>query len=120
MERWKIEYNIRCYEIATLMMKYEFDINRVDRMLSKIYKESVENSVDSGIIESRSGTETKIKCVWGSPLSGKSTYVEQHAGKNDIVWDWDKVKQAVGLVKPHEESRRILSDLLLKLRFKKY
>ena len=53
MERWKIEYNIRCYEIATLMMKYEFDINRVDRILSKVYKESVENSVNSGIIEER-------------------------------------------------------------------
>ena len=99
------------------MMKYEFDTKRVDEILSRVYREPIENRNESGIIEERNDVETKVKCVWGSPLSGKSTYVEQHAGKNDIVWDWDKVKQAVGLVKPHEESRRILSDLLLKLRY---
>ena len=43
MEKWKIEHNIRCYEIATLMMKYEFDTKRVDEILSRVYREPIEN-----------------------------------------------------------------------------
>lgn len=53
MEKWKIEHNIRCYEIATLMMKYEFDTKRVDEILSRVYREPIENRNESGIIEER-------------------------------------------------------------------
>ena len=53
MEKWKIEHNIRYYEIATLMMKYEFDTKRVDEILSRVYREPIENRNESGIIEER-------------------------------------------------------------------
>lgn len=36
-----------------------------------------------------------ITLVWGPPLSGKSTYVEQHARPGDLVVDYDKIGEAL-------------------------
>lgn len=36
----------------------------------------------------------KIKLVYGAPCSGKSTYVKEHAGNHDFIWDFDKLLMA--------------------------
>lgn len=36
----------------------------------------------------------KIKIVYGAPCSGKSTYVKEHAGEHDLIWDFDKLLAA--------------------------
>lgn len=41
--------------------------------------------------------------MWGSPLSGKTTFVKNHAGRSDVILDWDIIKQAVSLSDSHQE-----------------
>ena len=36
----------------------------------------------------------KVKLVYGAPCSGKSTYVKEHAGENDLIWDFDRLLMA--------------------------
>ncbi len=36
----------------------------------------------------------KVKLVYGAPCSGKSTYVKEHAGEHDFIWDFDKLLMA--------------------------
>ena len=103
MERWKIEYNIRCYEIATLMMKYEFDINRVDRILSKVYKESVENSVNSGIIEERGWiTKNGRRIYIGEDGGGSGKSKIENAFRNGV--NIKSSKEIVNTIIEHHES----------------
>ena len=33
----------------------------------------------------------KVKIVYGAPCSGKSTYVRERAGRNDLIFDYDKL-----------------------------
>ena len=81
-----------------------------------MFGQSVNQQIADSMNENESRDCTKVKCVWGAPLSGKSTYVLNHAGKNDIVWDWDKIKQSVGLIGLHEDNNKPLSSILFKLR----
>ncbi|MEE3404532.1 MAG: phage portal protein, partial [Acutalibacteraceae bacterium] len=76
----------------------------------------VDKAADGGIMEERADSGTKIVCVWGSPLSGKTTFVRNHAGKTDVVWDWDMIQQAVSLSDSHQESPPQVLRMLLKLR----
>ena len=79
-------------------------------------EQGVDNGGDDGIMEERADSGTKIVCVWGSPLSGKTTFVRNHAGKTDVVWDWDMIQQAVSLSDSHQESPPQVLRMLLKLR----
>ena len=74
MEEWKIEHNIRYYEIATLMMKYEFDTKRVDEILSRVYREPIENRNESGIIEERSNDGSHYKKGEHGHFAGSTPY----------------------------------------------
>lgn len=38
----------------------------------------------------------KVYLVTGAPGSGKSTYVKENAGKNDLVFDLDSINEALG------------------------
>lgn len=57
-----------------------------------------------------------IKIVYGAPLSGKSTYVKKHFRAGDIRYDYDELKQCIGLTGTHEEGTEELRDMLLSLR----
>ena len=46
----------------------------------------------------------KVKVVYGSPLSGKNTYVDKHMGHNDIVYDYDAFMQALGNTTTHDHN----------------
>lgn len=76
----------------------------------------IDNAADDDIMEERADGETRLVCVWGSPLSGKTTFVQNHAGKSDIIWDWDKIQQAVSLSDSYQESSPQTLRLLLQLR----
>lgn len=79
-------------------------------------KNEVDNAEQDGIMEERTADETRVVCVWGSPLSGKTTYVEKHAKKSDVIWDWDKVKQAVSMTGSHQETEPQTHKMLMRLR----
>lgn len=49
----------------------------------------------------RFGYERQIYLVWGSPLSGKSTYVRQVFKQGDIILDIDTIWQAVTYMPSH-------------------
>lgn len=47
---------------------------------------------------------SKIIIVFGSPCSGKSTYVKQHLKEKDIKFDYDLLLRSVSTMKSHEYS----------------
>jgi predicted kinase len=47
----------------------------------------------------------KITIVVGAPGSGKTTYVMTHRQIGDLVWDWDKITCALGML---EEFQNLL------------
>lgn len=57
-----------------------------------------------------------IKIVWGAPLSGKSSYVKRYFQEGDVRYDYDELKQCIGLTGTHEEGTAELRDMLLSLR----
>ena len=48
-----------------------------------------------------------LTVVTGAPCSGKTTYVQQHAGPGDIVIDFDLIAQALGSPVTHGHSHPI-------------
>ena len=54
----------------------------------------------------------KTKIVWGAPASGKSTYVTENRGDNDITFDFDILMQSLAGKPPHEKNDNIISYLL--------
>ena len=59
----------------------------------------------------------KIKCVTGAPGSGKSTYVREHHGDNDIIYDFDLMAQAITGKEAHSELTEGQSHALGFLRY---
>lgn len=45
-----------------------------------------------------------VKVVHGSPLSGKTTYVNKHKGSNDLIFDYDLIMSAISGRKPHDHN----------------
>lgn len=41
-------------------------------------------------------TEARVVLVSGPPCSGKTTYVREHRGPHDLVFDMDAIKEALG------------------------
>ena len=56
--------------------------------------------------------EQKVFLIWGSPLSGKTTYVKEHMLKGDLVLDVDNIWECISL-----QPRYIHPDSLLKNMF---
>lgn len=55
-----------------------------------------ENPVSfGGSKEEERAQQADIICVWGAPCSGKTTYVRENAAESDLVWDWDRIAEAV-------------------------
>lgn len=47
-----------------------------------------------------------FKVVYGPPCSGKSTYVREHKGPEDVLFDYDRVFQAMTYATEHTKSER--------------
>lgn len=56
--------------------------------------------------------EQKVFLIWGSPLSGKTTYVKNHMLKGDLVLDVDNIWECISL-----QPRYVHPDSLLKNMF---
>lgn len=63
-------------------------------------------------IHSRYGTWTRhIYLVYGCPLAGKSSYVQERAGLHDIVIDYDRLYAAISNNPPYVKSDRIYENV---------
>lgn len=64
------------------------------------------------IIHNRFGSITRHRyLIYGSPLSGKSTYVKECATKNDLVISMDDIRYAITGCEYHDNSNYTLSDV---------
>ena len=54
----------------------------------------------------------QVYVVHGSPLSGKSTYVRDHKGNNDIVYDYDLIMSALSGRDIHDHNDNLQSYVL--------
>ena len=48
----------------------------------------------------------------GAPASGKSTYVQRNKGPRDVVFDFDRIMQALSGNDPHQQSRPLIEYCL--------
>jgi HK97 family phage prohead protease len=56
-------------------------------------------------------TTRKVTLVWGPPCGGKSTFVQEHAQRGDIVLDRDSIYQALSISQRYENHPE-LADLV--------
>ena len=54
-----------------------------------------------------------IYIVYGSPCSGKSTYVEEVAGTNDIILNIDKLYQAISVNPLYVKSKKLSKNIFI-------
>lgn len=54
----------------------------------------------------------KIYIVYGSPCAGKSTWVKESAGKDDLIVDVDKIWEAITINDKFNKSKRLLRNVL--------
>ena len=63
-------------------------------------------------IHNRFGTYTRhIYLVYGSPLSGKSTFTKERAGVHDLIIDIDKIYEAITNNPPYIKSNRLFENV---------
>lgn len=63
-------------------------------------------------IHNRFGTWTRhVYLVYGSPLSGKSTYVKERAGIHDLIIDIDKIYACITNNPPYIKSNRLYDNV---------
>lgn len=59
----------------------------------------------------------QIKCIYGAPCSGKSSYVQKNFKNGDIAWDYDEIKRTVTLKDKHSQGTDAQNSMILKLRY---
>lgn len=59
----------------------------------------------------------QIKCIYGAPCSGKSTFVKENAGEGDIIWDFDHIRAALTNHEEHDTGTDGQNDMTKQLRF---
>ena len=57
-----------------------------------------------------------IYIVYGSPCSGKSTYIKQHAGRNDLIVDTDAIYSAISGHDEHDTDSELYQTAMSVLR----
>jgi len=55
------------------------------------------------------GMRPSVYVVHGPPASGKTSYVMQHKGDNDVIFDFDKVMSALSGLPPHQKNKNLIS-----------
>lgn len=53
----------------------------------------------------------EVYLVYGAPCSGKSTYVKEHASRNDIVLDIDKIYECISINKKYIKPNSIKNNV---------
>lgn len=59
----------------------------------------------------------QVKCVYGAPCSGKSSYVREHFKDGDIAWDYDEIKRTITLKSIHSKGSDAQNSMIKKLRY---
>ena len=54
----------------------------------------------------------KINIIWGCPASGKSTYVQDHRGNNDITFDFDLIMRTLSGLGAHVKNDNLINYIL--------
>jgi len=58
---------------------------------------------------STQGIKPKVFVVHGAPASGKTSYVMQNKGDNDVVFDFNKVMSALSGLPPHQKNKNLIT-----------
>lgn len=58
---------------------------------------------------STQGLKPKVFVVHGPPASGKTSYVMEKKGDNDVIFDFDKVMSALSGLPPHQKNDNLIS-----------
>lgn len=58
----------------------------------------------------------QIKVIYGAPCAGKTTYVSENKGANDLVFDFDSVRSAIEFSEIHSEPTSAGIEMTMKLR----
>lgn len=58
-----------------------------------------------------------VKCVFGAPCSGKTTFVKENASDNDVIWDFDHIRAALTNHEEHESGNDGQNDMTKQLRY---
>lgn len=62
-------------------------------------------------IENRFGAKKQVFIIWGSPLSGKNTLVNQLANRNDLIVDIDKIYECISNNNRYDKSDAIKQNV---------
>lgn len=62
-------------------------------------------------IENRFGAKKQVYIIWGSPLSGKNTLVNQLACRNDLIVDIDKIYECISNNNRYDKSDAIKQNI---------
>jgi len=81
-------------------------------MLLIIYQNKIINTKASERVSFLLVMFMKVYVVHGSPLSGKSTYVQQHKGPNDLIYDFDLIMQAISGLPLHNQNNNLIPYVL--------
>lgn len=57
-----------------------------------------------------------VYIVTGAPGSGKSHFVNQHAGEYDVIYDFDRIAETLCPMSGQHGNRRFMMDLLMDIR----
>ena len=58
-----------------------------------------------------------IKCIYGAPCSGKSTYVQENATDKDLLFDYDHVRNSITKLELHNQGTEAQREMTNKLRY---
>lgn len=53
-----------------------------------------------------------VHCIWGPPGSGKSTYVNDHKGENDLIYDFDYLMRDLSGLPLYEKNKNLIPYLV--------
>jgi len=62
--------------------------------------------------ENGNAIQSRVVVVWGSPASGKTTYVREHMAYGDMVVDLDLIKQAISMSGKTDAGDNLLSTAI--------
>lgn len=58
----------------------------------------------------------QIKCIYGAPCSGKTTFVKENASADDIIWDYDHIRKALTNHEEHVSGTDAQEEITKQLR----
>lgn len=81
-----------CKKCHNAVHNKAYEMHRMNRVKSTSIDNGLEWDSEGNMVEKKN-----VYIVWGSPASGKTTYVKEHKGKYDIVVDTDYLMAALGM-----------------------